>query len=175
MGLLEMVRRKAQQGQPNLSVYAARTSGAMGGAKKSSRVQPFSVAIAEETRMDTYALDQHGTVYAYLPQILKDGESYPLVIALNCTTGDPQGEVTGNGWDTISAEENIIVPQSGLYEVLHDFPVFTIWVHHCSRLHIILRYELFSPISLFLLLTSSRDELFFVHFFIFWLFFRTII
>lgn len=69
-------------------------------------VQPFSVAIAEETRMDTYVLDQHGTVYAYLPQILKDGESYPLVIALNCTTGDPQGEVTGNGWDTIAAEEN---------------------------------------------------------------------
>ena len=59
--------------------------------------------------MDTYVLDQHGTVYAYLPQILKDGESYPLVIALNCTTGDPQGEVTGNGWDTIAAEENIIV------------------------------------------------------------------
>jgi len=26
-------------------------------------VQPFSVAIAEETRMDTYVLDQHGTVY----------------------------------------------------------------------------------------------------------------
>lgn len=48
-------------------------------------VQPFSVAIAEETRMDTYVLDQHGTVYAYLPQILKDGEFYPLVIALNCT------------------------------------------------------------------------------------------
>ena len=41
-------------------------------------VQPFSVAIAEETRMDTYVLDQHGTVYAYLPQILKDGESYPF-------------------------------------------------------------------------------------------------
>jgi len=35
-------------------------------------VQPFSVAIAEETRMDTYVLDQHGTVYACLPQILKD-------------------------------------------------------------------------------------------------------
>jgi hypothetical protein len=41
-------------------------------------VQPFSAATAEETRMDTYVLDQHGTVYAYLPQILKDGESYPL-------------------------------------------------------------------------------------------------
>ena len=61
-------------------------------------VQPFSVAIAEETRLDTYVLDQHGTVYVYLPQILKDGAPYPLVIALNCTTGDPQGEVTGNGW-----------------------------------------------------------------------------
>ena len=34
-----------------------------------------------------------------------------------------------------------------LYEVLHGFSVFTIWVHHCSRLHIILWYELFSPIS----------------------------
>lgn len=72
-------------------------------------VQPYGSAIAEESNVKTYTLDQHGTVFAYLPQTLEGGKTYPLVIALNCTTGHPQGEVMGNGWDTIVAEENIIV------------------------------------------------------------------
>ena len=72
-------------------------------------VQPLMNAMAEETRMETYTLDQHGPVYAYLPEALEEGKRYPLVIALNCTTGDPQGEVTGNGWDAVVREDDVIV------------------------------------------------------------------
>ena len=72
-------------------------------------VQPLMNAMAEETRMETYTLDQHGPVYAYLPEALEEGKRYPLVIALNCTTGDPQGEVTGNGWDAVVRQDDVIV------------------------------------------------------------------
>ena len=72
-------------------------------------VQPLMNAMAEETRMETYTLDQHGPIYAYLPEALEEGKRYPLVIALNCTTGDPQGEVVGNGWDAVVREDDVIV------------------------------------------------------------------
>ena len=72
-------------------------------------VQPLMNAMAEETRMETYTFDHHGPVYAYLPEALEEGKRYPLVIALNCTTGDPQGEVTGNGWDAVVRQDDVIV------------------------------------------------------------------
>ncbi|ORX75231.1 hypothetical protein BCR32DRAFT_329891 [Anaeromyces robustus] len=60
-------------------------------------------------QVKTYKLDSHGTIYAYLPSYIIETKKYPLVMALCCTTGNPQAEVKTNGWDKIVKEEDIIV------------------------------------------------------------------
>ena len=45
-------------------------------------VQPLMAAMAEETRMETYTLDQHGPVYAYLPEEMEEGKRYPQPIPI---------------------------------------------------------------------------------------------
>ncbi|ORX42695.1 hypothetical protein BCR36DRAFT_587055 [Piromyces finnis] len=61
-------------------------------------------------QIKTYSLDYHGTIYSYLPPSFNTtNKKYPLVMALCCTTGNPQGEVISNGWDRIVEEEDIIV------------------------------------------------------------------
>ena len=60
-------------------------------------------------KREVYKLDSHGPIYSYLPPNLNKAFKYPLVMALCCTTGNPQAEVKTNGWDKIVLKENIIV------------------------------------------------------------------
>ena len=60
-------------------------------------------------KTEVYKLDSHGPIYSYLPPNLNKAFKYPLVMALCCTTGNPQAEVKTNGWDKIVLKENIIV------------------------------------------------------------------
>lgn len=57
-----------------------------------------------------YRLGLHCPIYAYLPdQLPENGQNIPMVLDLNCTTGNPQAEVMTNGWDQLVDKENIIV------------------------------------------------------------------
>ena len=59
---------------------------------------------------DSYILDEaHGEVFAWYPDDLVPGETYPLVLALNCTNGNPEAEVRTNGWDVVAREDRLIV------------------------------------------------------------------
>ena len=60
-------------------------------------------------KKEVYKLDSHGPIYSYIPMNLNRQIKYPLVVALCCTTGNPQAEVKTNGWDKIVLKENIIV------------------------------------------------------------------
>ena len=60
-------------------------------------------------KIDVYKLDSHGPIYSYIPKNLNKQSKYPLIIALCCTTGNPQAEVKTNDWDKIVLKENIIV------------------------------------------------------------------
>lgn len=60
-------------------------------------------------RIETWEIDRHGTIYAYVPKILPEDRKVPMVLAMNCTTGNPQAEVKTNGWDRLCAEEGFIV------------------------------------------------------------------
>lgn len=60
-------------------------------------------------QIKTYKLDSHGIIYSYLPVNIDNTKKYPLVMAMCCTTGNPQAEVKTNGWDKIVEEEDIIV------------------------------------------------------------------
>ena len=52
-------------------------------------------------KTEVYKLDSHGPIYLYIPNNINKQIRYPLVIALWCTTGNPQSEVKTNGWDKI--------------------------------------------------------------------------
>lgn len=59
---------------------------------------------------DVYQLDTHGPVFAYLPDNAgAQGQKLPMVLDLNCTTGNPEAEVHTNGWDQIAEEKGVIV------------------------------------------------------------------
>ena len=60
-------------------------------------------------KTEVYKLDIHGDIFSFLPLNLEKTKKYPLVMALCCTTGNPQAEVKTNGWDKIVLQENIIV------------------------------------------------------------------
>lgn len=66
---------------------------------------------SEETMLKTeqWTIDNHGPVYAYMPDDLDPEEKVPLVLDMNCTTGNPQGEVLANGWDEEAVQERFIV------------------------------------------------------------------
>ena len=59
-------------------------------------------------RIETWEIDRHGTIYAYVPEILPEDRKVPMVLAMNCTTGNPQAEVKTNGWDRLCAEEGSV-------------------------------------------------------------------
>ena len=72
----------------------------------------FKTIISNTTmpiQTEVYKLDSHGDIFSYLPPNLDRTKKYPLVMALCCTTGNPQAEVKTNGWDKIVLQENIIV------------------------------------------------------------------
>lgn len=57
-----------------------------------------------------YQLDNHGPIFAYLPQGAQSAnKKLPMVLDLNCTTGNPEAEVHTNGWDRIAESENVVV------------------------------------------------------------------
>lgn len=60
---------------------------------------------------EKYRLGLHGPIYAYLPDEVSahPGRRYPMVLDLNCTTGNPRAEVMTNGWDQVAAKENLII------------------------------------------------------------------
>jgi hypothetical protein len=60
-------------------------------------------------RQESYQLDYHGPIYAYLPRLADNHQLLPMVLDLNCTTGNPRAEVQTNGWDQVAAQENVIV------------------------------------------------------------------
>lgn len=58
---------------------------------------------------DVYQLDAHGPIYAYLPSDVDQGKKLPMVLDLNCTTGNPEAEVHTNGWDRIAEDKGVVV------------------------------------------------------------------
>lgn len=60
-------------------------------------------------RTEAWTIDAHGPVYAYLPDDLRPDERLPLVLDMNCTTGNPRAEVLTNGWDVAAARNRLVV------------------------------------------------------------------
>jgi len=60
-------------------------------------------------RRESWRTERRDTVYAWLPEELPAGEKAPMVVAMNCTGGNPEAEVKTNGWDKLCAEEGFIV------------------------------------------------------------------
>lgn len=59
---------------------------------------------------EQYRLGLHGSIYAYLPDNLASiNRQLPLVLDMNCTTGNPQAEVMTNGWQRLIDQKQIIV------------------------------------------------------------------
>ena len=88
-----------------------------------------SVSVAEEgmnsaLTIETWEIDRHGAIYAYIPENLPTDTKVPMVLAMNCTTGNPQAEVETNGWDRVCAEEGFIVvaPTYNNYATYSEVP-----------------------------------------------------
>lgn len=60
-------------------------------------------------KTEQWTIDDHGPIYAYMPDDLAESETVPLVLAMNCTSGNPQGEVLSNGWDQKALQERFVV------------------------------------------------------------------
>lgn len=59
---------------------------------------------------ENYRLGLHGPIYAYLPEQAMEGtKKYPMILDLNCTTGNPRAEVKTNGWDQVAEKEGLII------------------------------------------------------------------
>lgn len=62
-----------------------------------------------ELKKEQWKIERYGTVYVYLPDDLGKDEKVPLVLDMNCTTGNPEAEVLTNGWDAAAAKYRFIV------------------------------------------------------------------
>lgn len=61
-------------------------------------------------KKEHYYLKDRQLIYAYLPEKAIQGTEFlPMILDLNCTTGNPQAEVVTNGWEQLVEQENIIV------------------------------------------------------------------
>ena len=65
-------------------------------------------AEGKTVRTESWKMENRNEVFAWIPERLP-AEPVPMVLALNCTNGNPQAEVKTNGWDALCAEENFIV------------------------------------------------------------------
>ena len=79
--------------------------------KSSTKVKTMNgVTYYKNLRPEKYTLDSHGPVYALIPENLdRKGKKAPMILALNCTDGDPQSEIMTNGWDDLASKEGLIV------------------------------------------------------------------
>ncbi len=78
----------------------------------SSSNQKKSEANMQNVKTQIWKLDSHGEIFTYISpkvDLNNKSEKVPLVLAMNCTTGNPQAEVLTNGWLDLCAEEKLIV------------------------------------------------------------------
>lgn len=68
-----------------------------------------NISVTENMKTEQFRIDDHGTVYVYMPDDIKEYEKFPLILDMNCTGGDPESEVISNGWDTEAVKERFIV------------------------------------------------------------------
>lgn len=61
-------------------------------------------------KQEKYYLRSNDPIYAYLPANMDlTDKPFPMVLDLNCTTGNPQAEVKTNGWDQLVDREKLII------------------------------------------------------------------
>lgn len=61
-------------------------------------------------KKEKYYLKDNLPIYAYLPEAAINGTKFlPMVLDLNCTTGNPEAEVKTNGWGQIIDQENFVL------------------------------------------------------------------
>ena len=67
-----------------------------------------SFAEGTAVRRESWRMENRNEVFAWIPEGLP-AEAVPMVLAMNCTNGNPEAEVKTNGWDVLCAEEGFIV------------------------------------------------------------------
>ena len=65
-------------------------------------------AAGKAVQTESWRMENRNEVFAWIPEELP-AEPVPMVLAMNCTNGNPQAEVKTNGWDALCAEEGFIV------------------------------------------------------------------
>lgn len=48
-------------------------------------------------------------VYVYGKEKILSSSQVPMILDLNCTTGNPRAEVITNGWDELAERENLLI------------------------------------------------------------------
>ena len=67
-----------------------------------------SFAEGTAVRRESWRMENRNEVFAWIPEG-HPAEAVPMVLAMNCTNGNPEAEVKTNGWDVLCAEEGFIV------------------------------------------------------------------
>ncbi|KRM38498.1 hypothetical protein FC39_GL001268 [Lactobacillus hamsteri DSM 5661 = JCM 6256] len=73
--------------------------------------------------IDTFTQNNR-KVYVYGKKSVLTNRQVPMILDLNCTTGNPKAEVLTNGWDEVTEKENIIViaPEYDDYATYSECP-----------------------------------------------------
>lgn len=88
----------------SLTILAPFLSCAEGSSSKSK-----TEAKMQGVKTEVWKIDRHGEIFTYISPKIVENEKVPLVLALNCTSGNPQAEVLTNGWLELCAREKLIV------------------------------------------------------------------
>lgn len=86
-------------------------------------------------KTEIWKIDSHGNIYTYISPKLSSGEKVPLVLAMNCTGGNPQAEVLTNGWLSLCENEKIIVvsPIYNDYATYSEVPYIEKVIDECLK------------------------------------------